>query len=502
MMRAFLCHALLLVALALPMPAVAQVASWTASGTPGNAALTDCSDCGEEIGVLIECRPGTPLTAHFFVLASEEGGEGTPVNIDLAIGAWSQRYAGVIRSSELIGNYPSVTLAPDDRLLGEMSSSGGGALVITLNGRPVAVHLTNASRAAQSFRSLCSAAAARPGNGPRLAGAATPAQRPSSERADGDLDADRPPDLPQPPSGDGPELLFDVHADVVPVGKWPEGIAFDGQSAWVAESGVRRLARIDVAARSVSGHAAVGRLPVNMLATPDGRILAVVQTDQKLAQILPNGRKGADIRLADCPQGIAAGRSVWVLGWRNCSSDGTSLFEIDLESRRTVRTIDLAGNAFALSVGLGRVWVVHTFLENSTVSSVDPQSGAVGQTEITGARLHHIVADDGGVFAGGAAGEGGVVIRVDQGQQKVLSERIAALTAGDGLVVAVGAAGTIYVLTPELELLRQMTTDFGQFEPRAVLAAGPSLLVTTHSGVGEEGSLLVIDDWQPGGIGD
>src|SRR4051812_4782487 len=71
---------------------------------------------------------------------------------------------------------------------------------------------------------------------------------------------------------------------VIQVGKWAEGIAFDGSSIWVAESGQRSIAQIDAARGSVIRHVTVGRLPVNMLRFTDGAIYALVQTDKLVWQ--------------------------------------------------------------------------------------------------------------------------------------------------------------------------------------------------------------------------
>jgi len=48
----------------------------------------------------------------------------------------------------------------------------------------------------------------------------------------------------QPPASTQPDELV-VQPQVIPVGKWLEGIAWNGDALWVAESGQRRLASVN-----------------------------------------------------------------------------------------------------------------------------------------------------------------------------------------------------------------------------------------------------------------
>ena len=47
---------------------------------------------------------------------------------------------------------------------------------------------------------------------------------------------------------------------VIPVGKWAEGIVFDGSSLWVAESGQRTIAQLDLDRGNVTRRITVGRV--------------------------------------------------------------------------------------------------------------------------------------------------------------------------------------------------------------------------------------------------
>ena len=73
-----------------------------------------------------------------------------------------------------------------------------------------------------------------------------------------------------------------IAPEIIDVGKWAEGLAWDGRSLWVAESGQRTVARIDLAARRVVEHVKVGRLPTDMVATSAGAVDALVATDKSV----------------------------------------------------------------------------------------------------------------------------------------------------------------------------------------------------------------------------
>src|SRR6185295_12728485 len=129
---------------------------------------------------------------------------------------------------------------------------------------------------------------------------------------------------------------------IVAVGKWAEGVAFDGNSLWVAESGQRSIAEIPKDG-TIARHVSVGRLPVGMASLPDGRIYALVQTDQIVWQQTPGNPKGRRLTsLKECPNALAAGpRALWVLTQPDCSSGSSRAIRIDPESGRQFPTEQL-----------------------------------------------------------------------------------------------------------------------------------------------------------------
>jgi len=313
-----------------------------------------------------------------------------------------------------------------------------------------------------------------------------------------------------PPADPGEPTIINLHAAVTPVGKWPEGIAFDGSDIWVAVSGSRQIVRVDAGEFGVNARVNVGRLPVGMLATADGRILSLVETDRKIWQQSPGGGRSGNLAIiGDCPQAFAGdGRFVWVATYVGCTSAASKVFQIDARTGRTVRSFDLDANLFDIAVGKGGVFTVHALEDESVVRIIDPASGEVGQLELAGQRLLKIAANDSGVFAGGIMNDAGIVDSLAEpiGQAPVPQPVMALDVDDDGTVVAAGEAGAIYVLANSegsLHLLFTIETDFGQFRPQAVLIAGDRLYLTTH-GEGDNGSLLMIDGWRDtlGGTGD
>src|SRR5262249_5320473 len=70
-------------------------------------------------------------------------------------------------------------------------------------------------------------------------------------------------------------------------GKWPEGAALAHGALWVAESGSRRVLRLDPGTGDVKAKIPVGRLPVDMFSGHDGALYTIAQTDRALYRIDP-----------------------------------------------------------------------------------------------------------------------------------------------------------------------------------------------------------------------
>jgi DNA-binding beta-propeller fold protein YncE len=157
---------------------------------------------------------------------------------------------------------------------------------------------------------------------------------------------------------------------VIPVGKWAEGIAVSDNSLWVAESGQRTIAQIDLNRGNVVRRVQVGRLPVGMMLGNDGAVYTLVQTDNLVWQQPKTNRGRALGGLAGCPQGLAgADQYLWVLTMPECSSVSSRLVRIDPRSGERTSSKVLAEWGQAVTTHQGKVWVA----QRAIIAAIPPQ---------------------------------------------------------------------------------------------------------------------------------
>ena len=304
----------------------------------------------------------------------------------------------------------------------------------------------------------------------------------------------------------GPAAAADVvvlKPTVIDVGKWAEGIAYDGHFLWAAESGQRTIAKIDLDAARVVQHVTVGRLPVAMAATRDSAVFAMVNTDKLIYG--KAGRRHGLMHLGECPDAmIADDLTLWALTEPDCSSASSRLIKVDSRSGAQVRSGVLSEWATALAASGDNIWVTHARGPALTVigkTSLQPQP-----LEVAGASLWAVTASAGSVYAGGRLGEdnsAGVVVMIDaatghEAHRAQVSERVAEMTNDARFVVAIGEKGTIWIFSAgDLTLLRTITLSTGAFQPRGVLIKGDDLLLSNSMQSGENGAVLIVSGWQP-----
>lgn len=297
-----------------------------------------------------------------------------------------------------------------------------------------------------------------------------------------------PPPLDEPPA---PEALRFEEAKIQ-VGKWPEGVALVGDTAWVAESGVRRLARVDLVKGAVAGQVGVGRLPVQLVGGA-GEVFALVHTDKTVMQVGAGRAKGKALaRLPDCPTSMKAGEgALFVLLWDACSSGGGTVVRVDPKSGKQQRSANLGANLWDVAAGHGQVWVG----ARDRVLVLDAQTlTSTASVEIPGYG-QHILAGPQGVYVEAIGG----VVRLDPAQPSRLTRveglgQIAAMTLlPGGAVAALNREGGLTVLDPVTLEIRGTFTPSAPFEPRDLIARPDgTLLITAHAG--DEGTLWV---WTP-----
>ena len=286
------------------------------------------------------------------------------------------------------------------------------------------------------------------------------------------------------------EALKVVHQ--VAVGKWPEGVAVSERIAWVAESGARQVAAVNLDTGAVAFRAKAGRLPVEVVA--DGsQVHALSHTDQRVWR-LDAARKAATVVKAvdDCPQHMdVADGGAWVLLWKACSSAGSSVVRVGLDGKSTRRSPELGADAWQVAHGHGHLWVARgkdqvTVLDAATLKPV-------AEVALPGRHMQ-ISAGPQGIYVAAQ----GVLNRIDPATrapsgQATFAARVAAIWVdADGLAV-VEDGGALSRLAPvTLAVIARYESPVADLKPRALARDGARWLVTSHGAAGDQSETGVL----------
>lgn len=120
----------------------AQAREWSANGFKESVVVADCRDCGDDIGMMVECRGQTQpalVTVHWAAAETGRDLATTPVTIEID-GEVFQRNGTTVYFGQL-GYVPTFELRPNDPLLAALQqggsaniSSGPGSTSISLRG--------------------------------------------------------------------------------------------------------------------------------------------------------------------------------------------------------------------------------------------------------------------------------------------------------------------------------------------------------------------------------
>lgn len=295
---------------------------------------------------------------------------------------------------------------------------------------------------------------------------------------------------------------------VVPLGRWPEGLAWDGAALWIAESGVQRIARVDPAAGRVSETVRVGRLPVDMAAGADGTVYTLVNTERAVFARKRGGPGAVLSGVAGCPERLAlSGATLLVLTWPDCSSADSKIVAIDTATARSRTSPALGKDAFAIAAAGAHAWVLR---RDGALDVVDIAALTKRATVTIGGSTLAMAASESAVFVGGLDRPDGagtpLLARIDVASRAVTHR---GTLPGAGRITAIASAGRHIVVADELGALFALSADdlaplarlgapgLAGDGPRGMLVVGDRLYVTIHKGVGVNGSLLVIDGWRP-----
>jgi hypothetical protein len=319
-----------------------------------------------------------------------------------------------------------------------------------------------------------------------------------------------PPAAPAPPAAAPAPARAPAERTLTPriitVGKWAEGIGFDGTSLWVAESGQRTIAQVNVESGKVVRHVTVGRFPVGMTSAADGSIYTLLQTDKLIWLQSPGKASGRALAsdLEGCPNGIARADDgvLWVLTWPACSSDSGKVIRLNPNGGGRTASKVFGEYGEGIAAFGGKAWVAHS--RGPALTVVDEHM-AVREGNVRGASLKPITSNSIGVYAGGSIGENtmqGLVVSINpntlqEARRSAVNERIAAIAADDSNVVAMGVGGRIWVYSAErLVLQRTVRLSTGGFEPHALSIVGDRLFISKSEHQGENGAVLVLTGWR------
>jgi hypothetical protein len=136
------------------LPASAQDRTWSATGRGTDIAVTDCRDCGDDIGMMISCKGlGQPAEVLVHWAAQRDGVEGAPAPLTIQIDGTTFRYAARTMRMEQIGYPPAFSLAPGDPLIAALQA--GRQATVRFGDSATHISLGGARKALDTFKTHC-----------------------------------------------------------------------------------------------------------------------------------------------------------------------------------------------------------------------------------------------------------------------------------------------------------------------------------------------------------
>lgn len=318
----------------------------------------------------------------------------------------------------------------------------------------------------------------------------------------------------QSPQGTTPRVAPSVevvNARAFSVGKWPERMVFDGQNIWVSESGQRQVAKINPYNGQVLGRYSAGRLPVNLLALPNGQVMSLAHTtnqiwytDNQATQLNPG------VIVPKCPDGMAFDNNLlWVLSKPSCSGDGVTVLSLLRPGATSVEpyNANIAAGGQDIAASNGIIYVAHQLQNQSSfVTAIQPAGGRSNVITVNNSGLFRIVANQQAAYGSGrgASQNGGLVVRVSGVEGRVTNrfdtaEFVQSITATPDYVIAVSPQGTVWVLTADnLTLVRQFRIGNMAVNAHDVLVVDNTLYITSFDDNGTDNNsnrIVVVDGW-------
>ena len=288
---------------------------------------------------------------------------------------------------------------------------------------------------------------------------------------------------------------------VINTGKWAEGVGHDGRNLWVAESGERRMLRID--AKGVQTRFPAGRLPVDVVGLGGGFTYVIARTDKALWRFDSGARAGKVMKvLPEEPVGLAIeSEPVWILTWPDGSSKDSRALRFNHATGEVKGTRPLGAWGQAIAATHDKVFVGHAAGERLSV--IDSSTLVVTPRTLKDASIWALAGDPSfGLVAGGRVGQDnarGLLLSIDPQtgleKKRIEVNQLVVAVAGDARsVVALGKEGAIWTIDPKsFELTGVARLDVPRFDPASILVQGERLVVTARKFDGENGAVFVVE---------
>lgn len=288
---------------------------------------------------------------------------------------------------------------------------------------------------------------------------------------------------------------------VIKTGKWAEGVGHDGRNLWVAESGERRVLRID--AKGTQTRFPAGRLPVDLVGLGGGFTYVIARTDKALWRFDPGARAGKVMKvLPEEAVGMAIeSEPVWILTWPDGSSKDSRVLRFNHATGELKGSRSLGAWGQAIAATHDKVFVGHAAGERLSV--IDTSTLAVTPRTLKGASIWALAGDPSfGLAAGGRLGQDnnrGLLLSIDpqtglEKKRLEVNQLIVALAGDARSIVALGKEGAIWTIDPKtFEFTGLAHLDVPQFDPASVLVQGERLVITARKFEGENGAVFVVE---------
>lgn len=161
---------------------------------------------------------------------------------------------------------------------------------------------------------------------------------------------------------------------LIPVGKDPRGVAFDGTYIWACSRGSQTISKVDVTSNNIKATISVGYKPT-AVAFGSTHIWVCNSGDDTISKIdVTADVVVATIRTGRYPYGVAFdGAHVWVSNY-----DGNTVSKIDVTTDVVVATIPVGYSPYGVVFDGSHIWVSNH--DDYTVSKIDVTANSVVAT--------------------------------------------------------------------------------------------------------------------------